>query len=196
MIPQATEARQPDLRGERAISRKPLRGDAGCCWRPRCEYSCAHYPLLSTRGCGCAWHPAFPTPSVYRAKNSRTTRAVRAARMRRRVLPSLRGAKATKQSSFLCAVRWIASLALAMTKTEPRMRNTLTRHHPRKRVIQYPRGGCNRTEKPQRTGYSAFAEYDELWWGTTSDSIKRNARLKKSPRPESTRRASSGRTRC
>ncbi len=34
-------------------------------WRPRCEYSCAYYPLLSTRGCGCAWHPAFPTPSVF-----------------------------------------------------------------------------------------------------------------------------------
>jgi hypothetical protein len=31
--------------------------------------------------------------------------------------PSLRGAKATKQSSFEFAARWIASLALAMTKS-------------------------------------------------------------------------------
>jgi hypothetical protein len=31
---------------------------------------------------------------------------------------ALRGAKATKQSSFLCAARWIASLALAMTEAE------------------------------------------------------------------------------
>ena len=28
-IPLATEARKPDLRGERDISRKPLRGDVG-----------------------------------------------------------------------------------------------------------------------------------------------------------------------
>jgi hypothetical protein len=39
-----TEARKPDLRGEYAISRKPLRGDAGLFWRPRCEYSCAYSP--------------------------------------------------------------------------------------------------------------------------------------------------------
>jgi hypothetical protein len=33
-------------------------------------------------------------------------------------LPSLRGAKATKQSIFFCAVRWIASLTLAMTESQ------------------------------------------------------------------------------
>src|ERR1700748_1595575 len=24
---------------------------------------------MRTRGCGCAWHPAFPTPSILRAKD-------------------------------------------------------------------------------------------------------------------------------
>ena len=35
-----------------------------------------------------------------------------------------------------------------------------TRHHPRKRVIQYSRGGGDGIEKPQRTGYPAFAGHD------------------------------------
>ncbi|MEH2500969.1 hypothetical protein V1294_007448 [Bradyrhizobium sp. AZCC 1678] len=33
-------------------------------------------------------------------------------------------------------------------------------HHPRKRVTQYSRDSSDRTEKPQRTGYPAFAGYD------------------------------------
>jgi hypothetical protein len=33
-------------------------------------------------------------------------------------------------------------------------------HHPRRRVIQYSRDVSDRTAAPQRTGYSAFAEYD------------------------------------
>jgi hypothetical protein len=33
-----------------------------------------------TRGCGCSGHPAFPTPSVFRARDSSTARAHRAAR--------------------------------------------------------------------------------------------------------------------
>ena len=33
-----------------------------------------------TRGYGCGWHPAFPTPSVFGAKDSCSTRARRAAR--------------------------------------------------------------------------------------------------------------------
>src|SRR5260370_37918275 len=44
-----------------------------------------------------------------------------------------------------------------------RCHRTGSRHHPRKRVIQYSRDASHRIEKPRRTGYSAFAEYDELW---------------------------------
>src|ERR1700686_118332 len=36
-------------------------------------------------------------------------------------------------------------------------------HHPRKRVIQYSRDADARIEKPRRTGYPAFAGYDDLW---------------------------------
>jgi hypothetical protein len=44
-----------------------------------------------------------------------TSRKNHSARMRSRVLPSLRGALATKQSIFPLAAPWIASLTLAMT---------------------------------------------------------------------------------
>jgi len=39
----------------------------------------------------------------------------------------------------------------------------LSRHHPRKRVIQYPRDASDGIEKPRRTGYPAFAGYDDRW---------------------------------
>jgi hypothetical protein len=61
----ATEARKPDLRGERGISRKPLRagmpGDSGeLVVNTRVHFL---HPMR-TRGCGCTGHPAFPTPSL------------------------------------------------------------------------------------------------------------------------------------
>jgi hypothetical protein len=37
-----------------------------------------------------------------------------------------------------------------------------SRHHPRKRVIQYSRDVNDRTEKPQSTGSSAFADDDSF----------------------------------
>src|ERR1700712_2075294 len=46
------------------------------------------YPMR-TRGCGCAWHPAFPTPSVLRANDPCTTRAHRAARSETRASMAL-----------------------------------------------------------------------------------------------------------
>ena len=39
-------------------------------------------------------------------------------------------------------------------------RQSLSRHRPRKRTIQYSRGISDRTERPQRTGYPACAGYD------------------------------------
>jgi hypothetical protein len=46
-----------------------------------------------------------------------------------------------------------------------------SRHHPRKRVIQYSRDSSYRTEKPRRTGYPAFAGYDGCWFRASA--IKR-----------------------
>jgi hypothetical protein len=61
-----------------------------------------YYPMR-TRGCGCIGRPAFPTPSVFRAEINCKPRTHRAARMRRCIQPPLRGAPATKQSSFCLA---------------------------------------------------------------------------------------------
>src|SRR5882724_4154010 len=41
-------------------------------------------------------------------------------------------------------------------------RHTHIRHHPRMRVIQYPRDVSDTVEKPRRTGYPACARYDGL----------------------------------
>src|SRR5438309_6206084 len=66
--------------------------------------------FFPTRDCGCNGHPAFPAPSVcFRAQRFCTTRAdsrrenaeVCVGRRGCNYPPSLRGATATKQSSFL-----------------------------------------------------------------------------------------------
>ena len=68
-----------------------------------------------------------------------------------------------KQSSFAVTTGkldcFVASL-LAMTAESQNY--TLSCRHPRKRVIQYSKDADDRTEKPRRTGSSAFAEDDEL----------------------------------
>ena len=38
----------------------------------------------------------------------------------------------------------------------------LSRHHPRRQVIQYSRDVNDRVDKPRRTGYPACAGYDDL----------------------------------
>ena len=70
----------PALRGERGISRNP-----SC---RECRIVSASLWFLTrvlstpcTRGCGCARHPAFPAPSVFRGGGRRKTRAHHAARM-------------------------------------------------------------------------------------------------------------------
>jgi len=42
---------------------------------------------------------------------------------------------------------------------------TLSRRHPRRRVIQYPRGSSGWTDKPRRTGSPACAGDDSRWRG-------------------------------
>jgi hypothetical protein len=44
-----------------------------------------------------------------------------------------------------------------------------SRHHPRRRVIQYARGRSDRIEKPRRTGYPACAGYDDPICGDCFD---------------------------
>jgi hypothetical protein len=66
----------------------------------------------TTRGCGRIGRPAFPAPSdLQKAGNSRSNLAQTCGEIAKLCSPSLRGAKATKQSILSSAwLAWIASL--------------------------------------------------------------------------------------
>ena len=53
------------------------------------------------------------------------------------------------------------------THRAARSQRIFSRHHPRRRVIQYSRDVDDRTDKPRRTGYPACAGYDGLLRGAT-----------------------------
>src|SRR5450755_1136358 len=56
-----------------------------------------HYPMR-TRGCGCAWHPAFPAPSFRKGRKIvGKPRAKQAARSRNYIPTSLRGANGSRE---------------------------------------------------------------------------------------------------
>ena len=59
-----TVAIKPGHRGERAISRKPLRREGRTVSAYLYSLVCFLRFLPRTRGCGCGWHPAFPAPSL------------------------------------------------------------------------------------------------------------------------------------
>jgi hypothetical protein len=64
MIDRRRRLSSPVLRGERAISRKPLRREC------RSDFgvpvlACVRLFLLCTQGSGCVVHPAFPAPSDF-----------------------------------------------------------------------------------------------------------------------------------
>jgi hypothetical protein len=98
-----------------------------------------YYPMR-TRGCGCAWHPAFPTPSGYGAENFwHDSGALRRENAKLHLAVIARSGSDEAIHSFFVAARWIASLALAMTVLIA-CAHIFGRRHPRKRVIQYSRG--------------------------------------------------------
>ena len=83
---QATVARKPGHRGERAISRKPLRRE-GRMFSAEPVCSCAFCTTHGTRDRGCSAHPVFPAPSAWcEGETSRKPRASHAASMRPRAL--------------------------------------------------------------------------------------------------------------
>src|SRR3984893_15442760 len=71
-----------------------------------------HTPTTKrTRGCWCIGHPAFPAPSdLQMAGNSRSNLAQTCGEIAKLCSPSLRGAKAMKQSILSSA--WLAWIAL------------------------------------------------------------------------------------
>ena len=102
-IPLATVTRKPDHRGDHVISRKTIaRGMPGDAGEPVVTNSYAL--LFCMRGCGRIERPAFPAPSEVQmalppAKLARSARRDRGGVGELRGL-SLRGANATKQSTF------------------------------------------------------------------------------------------------
>ena len=63
--PRATVAKKPGTPGRARISRKTIAQGMSVCFDvPVVTNACAFYQC--TRGCGCARHPAFPTPSSFR----------------------------------------------------------------------------------------------------------------------------------
>ena len=77
-----TVTKEPGRRGEREVSRKPLRGECRVNRRDRGDYTRV-LPTHCTRGCGRIGRPAFPAPSDWRGRDvSSKTRAECAARSR------------------------------------------------------------------------------------------------------------------
>ena len=115
--PKATEARKPDTPGRaRYKPSNHCAGNVGC--PPLNLYARVRFLFpFCTRDRGCSAHPAFPAPSDFKARNVLSKpRADRAARMQtpvhqRHCEEHLR----RSNPFFLDAVKWIASLALAMT---------------------------------------------------------------------------------
>src|SRR5258705_6090441 len=96
---QMTVSNKPGHRGEREVSRKTIvRGMPGLL---RC--TCGDYTRVltthCTRGCGCIGHPAFPAPSVFRAKRfCKTSGDQRRGNAKLRLLAVIARSGATKQS--------------------------------------------------------------------------------------------------
>jgi hypothetical protein len=182
--------RKPDRQGDHGISRKPLRGDAGLLWRPRCEYSCAFFTTpCAHEAAGAPGTRHSPRPLFYgrrihaplgriaprecrsvcdeRATFSVVVPADAVTHNHRRPLKRkpLATTPKRKATAYGFRVRGDDVGGLSATseakKARSPARNTLSRHHPRKRVIQYSRGRRNEIEKPRRTGYPAFAGYDD-----------------------------------
>src|SRR6266478_1561096 len=99
---QMTVATKPGHRGEREVSRKTIaRGMPGDFRCDRGDYARVLFSFArEASGASSARHSLRPL--ISRARDSCTARADRVARSRRHVSSSLRGALATKQSSFLC----------------------------------------------------------------------------------------------
>jgi hypothetical protein len=112
-IRETTETKEPELRGEHEISRKPLRAGMPGDFRWTCGDYARVLFTFCTRGCGCIGRPAFPTPSSGRM-SSCMTRTQRAAGSRSCVIARSESDEAI-QLSFSLRQSWIASLTLAMT---------------------------------------------------------------------------------
>jgi hypothetical protein len=69
MTPQATVTRKPDRRGDHVYAVKTTAWGMPGCYGDLAVNTRVHTTTTKrTRGCGCAWHPAFPTPSDWRGR--------------------------------------------------------------------------------------------------------------------------------
>src|ERR1700716_3136615 len=125
-----TVTNKPDHRGEHEVSRKPSRaGMPGLTGEPVVTTLVCF--LLCTRGCGCIGARHSPRPLI----SGRKIQAHLG-----RIAPrecgntSLRAKRSNPFFLACCSMDCFASLAM----TAERARYVLTRHHPRRRAIQYP----------------------------------------------------------
>ena len=145
------EAKGIRLQGELGISRQTIAQGMPECSSCTCMLVCALPCAHCTRDRGCSKHPAFPAPSVLRERNFSKARTQFVSRERETVSTVI--ASAAKQSMVPQKRRMDCFAALA---------DDANCHRPRRRTIQYPRDVSNEIDRPQRTGYPAFAGYDDF----------------------------------
>jgi hypothetical protein len=134
---EATVAKKPGHRGERAISRNTIaQGRPACFGVPVVILVCFLRILPCTRGCGCDVHPAFPAPSVFRGtrmmQNSGIICAAGMLNYVRVASTSLRGAKRRSNPDCFRGDILDCFASLAMTAIELGIEPNLTQqpHRP------------------------------------------------------------------
>jgi hypothetical protein len=148
------EARRIRLQGERGISRQTIAQGMPECSGCTCMLVCAL--------CLCTLHtrprvqqaPGIPCSLCFEGKEfQQSSGAVCVARTRNCIhrhcerSEAIHGAAKKKNGLLRCARNDDANC-----------------HRPRRRTIQYPRDVSNEIDRPQRTGYPAFAGYDDFVW--------------------------------
>ena len=114
-----------------------------------------YYPMR-TRGCGCIGRPAFPTPSVFRAEINCKPRTHRAARSRTCIC-ICRHCEERSDEAIHSFFLLYGLLRFARNDVSHSPLSSSAKAGDR--VLRDANDGI---DKPQRTGYSAFAEYDDL----------------------------------
>src|SRR6266481_8020194 len=97
-----TVSNKPGHRGEREVSRKPLRGECRLNPSEPVVTRLVCFVLFRTRDCGCSERPAFPAPSEFqKAGRSWQTSRGNMRRDRGPMLVVIARSEATKQSILL-----------------------------------------------------------------------------------------------
>jgi hypothetical protein len=158
------------------------RGDRAC---ERAGVSCRCGPSKELKAVsGCALHPAGCLPLPLHTRLSGASGARHSLRpligeggtIAGLCLAVIARSEATKQSTLSYCSPMDCFASLAMTASD-----TLQPSSPRKQGTQYSRDASDEIDKPRRTGYSAFAEYDDRHWSALVHTLSRRPRHRVSP---------------